>query len=135
MVAGFYSYFDFTQTPHTCNNCNTHTTLITVLSGPHSFSDLTSCARVPRPPLKKKVVYALACVSLWYDVACETFNWFICVYIYFDNYVHILLMQLSRCVEEFESLVNLSSSLLDSQEPTAAMLFGPEGVFYIIIFC
>ena len=53
------------------------------------------------------------------------------MYIYFDDHIHILLMQLSRCVEEFEALVNLSSSLLDGQEPTTAMLFGPEGAFYI----
>ena len=54
-------------------------------------------------------------------------NWF--MYIYFDDYIHILLMQLSRCVEEFETLVNLSFTLLDGQEPTAAILFGPEGAF------
>ena len=35
-------------------------------------------------------------------------------------------VQLNRCVEEFESLVSLSMSLLEGQEPTAAMLFGSE---------
>ena len=40
-----------------------------------------------------------------------------------------LFIQLSRCVEEFESLVSLSTSLLEGQEPTPAMLFGPDGIY------
>jgi chromosome segregation ATPase len=36
-------------------------------------------------------------------------------------------IELSQCVEEFESLVSLSMSLLEGQEPTPAMLFGPDG--------
>ena len=41
--------------------------------------------------------------------------------------VHMFFLQLSQCVEEFESLVSLSMSLLEGQEPTPAMLFGPDG--------
>ena len=43
-------------------------------------------------------------------------------------------LQLSQCVEEFESLVSLSMSLLEGQEPTPAMLFGPDGILTHIVY-
>jgi centrosomal protein CEP85 len=35
-------------------------------------------------------------------------------------------VELSRCTEELESLIGLSMSMLDGQEPTPAMLFGSD---------
>lgn len=39
--------------------------------------------------------------------------------------------QLSHCMKEFESLVGLSMSLMDGQEPTPTMLFGSDGTSYM----
>ena len=51
------------------------------------------------------------------------------------HFAHVCL-QLSQCVEEFESLVSLSMSLLEGQEPTPAMLFGPDGIHtYVCAHC
>ena len=56
----------------------------------------------------------------------------VCTYMYITpRVVHfsafiLLFMQLSQCLEDFESLVGLAMSLLDGQEPTSTMLFGTD---------
>ena len=49
------------------------------------------------------------------------------IYVHVYRYYCAMCVQLTQCVEEFESLVGLSTSLLEGQQPTSAMLFGPEG--------